>query len=345
MKDALQKLVDRRDLTEDEAYAAMDTVMSGQATPPQIAGFLVALRMKGETVPEIVGFARAMRDKGVRIAPRVKGRLTDTCGTGGAPVKTFNVSTTAAFVAAGAGVPVAKHGNRGVTSPCGSADVLEALGARLDLAPEKVKEVIEKTGVGFLFAPAFHPAMKHAVPVRKDLGVRTVFNLLGPLTNPAGAKAQVLGVFSADLVDTYAEVLLRLGAERALVVHGTAGVDEVSTLGPTLVAEVDEGRVRRYALHPRDFGLREARPEQVAGMPPKESALSLLGTLNGAQADAPRRDMVLLNAACAIYAAGEADSVRAGLARARESVEGGSAQHKLLAFIEATGGTPPGRPS
>ncbi|MGH2670588.1 MAG: anthranilate phosphoribosyltransferase, partial [bacterium] len=251
------------------------------------------------------------------------------------------VSTVAAFVAAGAGVPVAKHGNRSVTSPSGSADVLEALGAKLEVPPEKVQAVIEKVGIGFLFAPQFHPAMRLAAPVRKELGVRTVFNLLGPLTNPAGAKAQVLGVFHADLVDTYADVLLRLGAERAMVVHGTAGLDEVSTLGPTLVAEVDGGQVRKYALHPREFGLREVRADQVAGRPPAESAKQVLGLLSSGLDDAPRREMVLLNAACAIYVAGNADSVREGVQRARESVESGAALGKLLEFVKATGGSVP----
>lgn len=360
MKDVLTRLLDRRDLTEEEAYAAMDAIFAGDATPAQMAAFLVALRMKGETVSEIVGFARAMRDKCNRIAPRVSGRLTDTCGTGGAAVKTFNVSTAAAFVAAGAGVPIAKHGNRSVTSPSGSADVLEALGAKLDLTPDKVQGVIERVGVGFLFAPVFHPAMKFAAPVRKELGIRTVFNLLGPLTNPAGAKAQVLGVFHQDLVDTYANVLVRLGVERALVVHGTAGLDEVSTLGPTLVSEVEDGQVRKYALHPREFGLREARADQVSGVPPAESARQVLGLLNGGAAgdkaslaaggarglhggldDAPRREMMLLNAACAIYVGGKADTVRAGIQRARESVESGAARTKLLEFVKATGGSVP----
>ncbi|HWH08252.1 MAG TPA: anthranilate phosphoribosyltransferase, partial [Candidatus Thermoplasmatota archaeon] len=239
-KSAIAAAVDGRSLPEQTAYDAMGHIMDGHATPAQLAGFLVALRMKGETVEELTGFARAMRERCALIAPKVDGRLTDTCGTGGAPIKTFNVSTLSAFVAAGAGVPVAKHGNRAVTSRSGSADVLEALGANLALEPERVKRVIESVGVGFLFAPNFHPAMKHAVGPRRELGVRTVFNVLGPLTNPARAESQVLGVYHPSLVTKLTPVLKNLGVKDAMVVHGEGGLDEISPFGPTKIGRVKD---------------------------------------------------------------------------------------------------------
>ncbi|HUL62550.1 MAG TPA: anthranilate phosphoribosyltransferase, partial [Methanocella sp.] len=243
MREYIQKLVDRQDLTESEATEAMRTIMSGRATPAQMGSFLTALRMKGESVSDITAFARAMRELGQQIHPRTAGRLVDMCGTGGDRVKTFNISTIASFVVAGAGVPVAKHGNRAVTSRSGSADVLEALGARIDLPPPAVERMIEEIGFGFMFAPVFHASMRHAISPRREVGIRTVFNVLGPLTNPASAQAQLVGVYDAALVRPIATVLRNLGVERAIVVHGVGGLDEASTFGPTVACEVADGGI------------------------------------------------------------------------------------------------------
>jgi anthranilate phosphoribosyltransferase len=336
IKDAIAKVVDGRNLTEDEAKAAMEGIMAGDATPAQIAGFLVALRMKGESVEEITGFAKVMRERCALIRPTVEGRLIDTCGTGGAPLKTFNVSTLSAFVAAGAGIPVAKHGNRAVTSLCGSADVLEALGANLALEPDRVRNVIEKVGVGFLFAPNFHPAMKHAIGPRRELGVRTIFNTLGPITNPAGAKGQVLGVFHPSLVTKLTPVLANLGVERALVVHGEGGLDEVSPLGPTRVGSVENGAVKYYAVNPEEFGFQRVTAEAVGGLDREKSAnvfLEVLSNRPGA-----RLDTVLMNAAAAAVVGGKAKDFKEGVAVARKSIESGAALDKLRQFVEATGG-------
>ncbi len=339
MAEALKLLAERRDLPEELAYRAMEQLMRGEASEAQIGAFLLGLRLKGETPREIAAFARAMRAAAVRIAPRVKGfrgRLTDVCGTGGARVKTFNVSTLTAFVAAGAGVPVAKHGNRGVTSPCGSADLLERLGVNLAAPPAIVQRAVEAIGVGFLFAPAFHPAMKHAAPVRKALGVRTVFNLLGPLTNPAGVEAQLLGVFDPALVDVYPEVLRALGVRRALVVHGVDGLDELSTVGRTRVGELGaDGRVKHYELTPEAFELKRARPEDVKGLGPEESARVARRLLQGEEKGS-RYEMLLLNAGAAAYVGGGAPSLEAGLARAEESLRSGAAYEKLQQLIALT---------
>ncbi len=346
MGEALRLLAERRDLPEELAYRAMEQLMAGRASEAQIGAFLLGLRLKGETPGEVAAFARAMRQAAVRLSPRVErfpGLLTDVCGTGGAPVKTFNVSTLTAFVAAGAGVPVAKHGNRGVTSPCGSADLLERLGVSLSAPPETVREAIETIGVGFLFAPAFHPAMKHAAPVRKALGVRTVFNLLGPLTNPAGVQAQLLGVFDPALVELYPEVLRSLGVRRALVVHGVEGLDELSTVGPTLVGELcPDGRVQRYRLTPEAFGLARARPQDIQGLPPEGSAQLADKLLRGRQKGAPY-EMLLLNAGAAVYVGGGAASLEEGLARAEESLQSGAAYEKLQQLVARTN-APSGEP-
>lgn len=337
MGEALRLLAERRDLPPEVAHGAMTELMEGRADGAQIGAFLMGLRAKGETVDELAGFARAMREKSVRLTPRLKGGalLTDVCGTGGAPVKTFNVSTIGAFVAAGAGVPVAKHGNRGVTSPSGSADVLEALGANLDAAPQLVQACLEELGVGFLFAPRFHPAMQHAAPVRRALGIRTVFNLLGPLTNPAGAQAHLMGVFAPHLVEIYPEVLKALGVKRALVVHGADGLDEFSTVGPTHVGELSEGRLRRYEAQPEEFGFKRATPDRVGGLPPEESARLARRLLKDELHD-ERYEMLILNSGAAIFAGGGATSLEAGLAKARESVRSGAAYGKLEQFIART---------
>ncbi len=319
VRQALRRLAEGARFTQDEAYALMSTIMEGKADTAQLGALLMGLRVRGETVDEITGFARAMREKSHRITVHREGRLIDTCGTGGAPTKTFNVSTASAFVAAGAGAMVAKHGNRSVTSPCGSADVLEALGADLARTPAEVARIVEKVGVGFLFAPGFHPAMKHAIPARKALGVRTVFNVLGPLTNPAGADAQVMGVFDPGLVTPLAQVLANLGTQEAMVVHGGGGLDEVSTLGPTQVAHARGKEVR------------------IAGLPPPQAAAEMLRILGGAAS--PRADLVALNAACALVVAGLAHDVRHGLDQARGSIDSGAAKDKLAAYVAATGGT------
>lgn len=335
MKDYLNRLIGGAHLTEAEAVAAMTTIMDGAATPSQIAALLTALRMKGETVDEITGFARVMRDKSLRV-PTTRRPLVDTCGTGGDTVKTFNISTAAAFVASAAGVAVAKHGNRSVTSKCGSADVLETLGVRLDLEPEAVGQCVDEVGIGFLFARNHHPAMKHAAPVRAEMGVRTVFNALGPLTNPAGATRQVVGVYNGALCERLARVLSNLGAEHVLVVHGEAGLDEIATFGPTTVAEARNGEVRTYTLTAADLGLPECNAADVAaGCDPTENAAYLLAILDGTDTG-PRRDIVLANAAAALYVAGLVDSLRQGVAAAREILTSGAARDRVDALRSFT---------
>jgi len=324
--DAIRKLTEGQDLCAEEAHAAMTEIMSGQAGPASIAGFLIALRMKGETVEEVTEFARVMREHVVRVAP-ARRPLVDTCGTGGDALQTFNISTAAAFVAAGAGVAVAKHGNRSVSSKCGSADVLEALGIKVEQPPAEVARCIDDIGIGFMFAPAFHPAMKHAGPVRRELALRTVFNALGPLTNPAGAEAQVIGVYTPALTELHAGALCKLGCRRAFVVHGREGLDELSTLGATKVTEVRDGGPRTYELTPEEVGLRRADPTEVRGGTPDENAALLRDILEGEEG-APR-DIVLLNASAAIVAGGLADTLVEGLAVARESVDSGRALDKL----------------
>lgn len=336
LKQAIAHVVDNRSLSEQMSYDAMALVMDGQATPAQLGALLVGLRMKGETVEELTGFARAMRERCALIQPHVQGRLTDTCGTGGAPIKTFNVSTLSAFVAAGAGIPIAKHGNRAVTSKCGSADVLEALGANLALEPDRVKRVIENVGVGFLFAPNFHPAMRHAVGPRRELGIRTVFNILGPLTNPAGAKGQVLGVYHPALVPKMTQVLANLGVQEALVVHGEGGLDEISPLGPTRVGRVHDGETSFFSVNPEEFGFARVSPDDVSGGDPKESAALFLNVLHGETG--ARANTVLMNAAAAALVGGRAKDLKEGVIVARESIQSGKALDKLRGFVQATGG-------
>ena len=331
IQQALNRVLDGRDLTRSEARDVMDEIMRGEATPAQIAGFLVALRSKGETAAEIAGSAEAMREHVVRVEPR-RSDLVDTAGTGGDRANTLNISTAAALVAAAAGAAVAKHGNRAVSSASGSADVLEALGFRLELPPERIARSIDELGFGFMFAPTHHPAMRHAAPVRRDLGTRTVFNVLGPLTNPAGARAQVVGVYSSELVGTIAEVLAQLGARRAFVVHGAGGIDELSPAGPNLVGEVVDGGVRERTIDPIDLGVARCRPDELTGGGPEENAQAIRAILAGGNGG--RRDAILLNAAGAIAAAGHAADLAEGLAAARAAVDSGAALARLDELVD-----------
>ncbi|MBV8479692.1 MAG: anthranilate phosphoribosyltransferase [Actinobacteria bacterium] len=328
---ALAALLDGRDLTRAEASEAMGTIMRGEATPAQIAGFLVALRLKGETADEIAGCADAMREHVLRVSP-ARDDLVDIVGTGGDGANTYNISTAAALVAAGAGAAIAKHGNRAASSASGAADVLEALGFRLDLPPERIERSIDELGFGFLFAQAHHPAMKHAAPVRRELATRTVFNVLGPLTNPAGARALMLGVYSPELTRTLAHALVQLGATRAYVVHGAGGIDELSPCGPNLVCEVENGRVREYELDPLDLGVDRCHPDELRGGDPQTNAAALRAVLAGA--DGGHRSAVVLNAAGGIAAAGHAEDLREGIVCAREAIDSGAAAARLDQLVE-----------
>jgi anthranilate phosphoribosyltransferase len=333
IQQALARLLDGHDLSRQEAHEVMGSIMSGEATPAQIAGFLIALRAKGETADEIAGCAEAMREHALPVRPQ-RGDLVDTAGTGGDGARTINISTAAALVAAAAGAGVAKHGNRAVSSACGSADVLEALGFNLDLSTERVARSIDELGFGFLFAPTHHPAMRHAAPVRSELAARTVFNVLGPLTNPAGARAQVVGVYAPELVRTIAEVLAQLGATRAFVVHGAGGIDELSPAGPNFVCEVVDGDVRARNIDPLEFGLPRCDPNDLRGGSPEENAAAIRAVFAGE--DGGRRSAILLNAAGAIAAGGHADDLREGLELAREAVDSGAAAARLDELIAFT---------
>jgi anthranilate phosphoribosyltransferase len=326
IKEAIQQLIARKDLGREAARQVMDQIMSGQATDAQIAGFLVALRCKGETAEEIAGCAEAMRQKATPIRTR-RQPLIDTCGTGGDGSGTFNISTTVAFVAAGAGLCVAKHGNRAMSSQCGSADVLQALGVNVEIPPEQVGACLDEAGIGFLFAPKLHGAMKHAIGPRRELGTRTVFNALGPLTNPAGARRQLIGVYSGDLTEKLAQVLQALDSERALVVHGRDGLDELTLTGPSQVAELKEGQVSTYEVHPGQFGLKTAPAEALKGGDARHNAQLLSAVLKGEEG--PPRDIVLLNAGAAIAAGGLAADLKEGMERARESIASGKALQAL----------------
>ncbi len=326
MKELIATAAEGKHLTEAQAEAAMALMMEGEATPAQIAALLTALRVKGETVQEIAGFARAMRAR-AQTVPHCQPLVADTCGTGGDGSGTFNVSTCAAFVVAAAGVPVAKHGNRAASSLCGSADVLEAIGVEVELPPDAAARCIDEIGIGFIYAPVYHPSMRRVAPVRQEIGMRTVFNLLGPLTNPARPQAQVVGVFSPALVEPMAKVLGQLGVQRALVVHGLDGIDEVSIAGPTLIADCREGRVSTYTICPEDLGLCRAPRECLAGGPPEENARIVESVLKGEHG--PRRDMVILNAAAALTAAGRAPTLRDAVPLAAEALDSGAAYEKL----------------
>jgi anthranilate phosphoribosyltransferase len=328
---ALAELLEGRDLGREQAREAMGAIMAGEATPAQIGGFLVALRIKGETPDEIAGFAEAIRGHVLPVRP-TRDDLVDTAGTGGDGQATLNISTGAALLAAAAGAGVAKHGNRAVSSASGSADVLEALGFSLEAPPERIARSIDELGFGFLFAPTHHPGFRHAAPVRRELATRTVFNVLGPLTNPAGARAQIVGVYDPALVRTIAEVLARLGARRAFVVHGAFGIDELSPAGPNLVCEVVDGGVRERVIDPADLGLARCEPSELRGGSPTENAAAIRAIFCGGERGA-RRDAILLNAAGAIAAGGHADDLQDGLDAARETLDSGAAAERLEALV------------
>jgi len=346
IKEAIAKVVERQDLTEGEMIDVMDQIMGGEATPAQIASFITGLRMKGETVPEITGAARVMRSRAtpIRVGAEIgldreeinadRETILDTCGTGGSGTKTFNVSTAVAFVVAGCGIKVAKHGNRSISSACGSADVLEQLGVNLEVSPETVEQCIDKVGVGFLFAPALHGAMKHAIGPRREVGIRTIFNILGPLTNPAGADRQVLGVYQESLVEPMANVLCGLGCKRGFVVHGLDGMDEITITGPTRVAAIKDGSVSIATIEPEDFGLTRCKLEELQGGDAVRNAKIVNAILGGETG--PHRDIVLINAAHALVAAGVADDVSDGLARAASSIDEKRAKGKLDELVAFT---------
>ena len=338
MQNALAQLLDGRDLTRADARRVMGSIMAGEATPAQIGGFLVALRLKGETADEIAGCAEAMREHVLPVKPE-RDDLVDTAGTGGDGGKTFNISTAAALVAAAAGAGVAKHGNRSVSSQSGSADVLEALGFELDLPAERIAESIDSLGFGFMFAPMHHPAMRHAAPVRRELAARTVFNVLGPLTNPAGARAQVVGVYSPLLVPVIADVLAKLGARRAFVVHGAGGIDELSPAGPNLLCEVVDGSVRQREIDPRDLGVERCDPQELRGGSAEENAVKIREVFDGA--NGPPRAAILLNAAGAVAAGGHAADLAEGYALAREALDSGAAGERLDALVRFSRGSVP----
>ena len=341
IKDAIGLVVGANDLSEDNMHSVMEEIMTGEATSAQIASLLTALRMKGETVGEITGAVRVMREKATLIDSGVNvdegGIVVDTCGTGGDGSGTFNVSTTSAFVVAGCGIVVAKHGNRSVSSSCGSADVLEAAGVNLALSPEQVGLCIKETGIGFLFAPALHGAMKYAIGPRREIGIRTIFNVLGPLTNPAGANVQVLGVFAEELTETLANVLLKLGSKRALVVHGEGNLDELTITGRTVISELKAGKVETYSIMPRDAGLEQASISDLkGGADNSESAEMMKAILNGEKG--PKRDMILLNAGAALMAAGIVSDLRSATIAAAECIDSGKAAIKLNELINVSQG-------
>ncbi|MFH1995783.1 MAG: anthranilate phosphoribosyltransferase [Candidatus Omnitrophota bacterium] len=332
IKEAIAAVVNGNDLSEREMSSVFGEIMSGKALPTQIASFITALRIKGETVAEITGAAKTMRSKGASI--RIRGTVVDTCGTGGSGCRKFNISTAAAFVVAGCGVRVAKHGNRSVSGKCGSADVLEYLGVNLQVRPEAVKRCIERIGVGFLFAPVFHGAMKYAAGPRREIGVRTIFNILGPLSNPAGATGQVLGVYDPSLTEIMAKVLGNLGVKRAFVVHGADGLDEITITGKTRVSELRNGRASTYAVSPRDFGVRRVSAGAIRGGDAKRNAAIIRSVLCGARS--PKRDMVVVNASAALVAAGAAKDFREGARLAGDSIDSRAAFKKLRELISYT---------
>jgi anthranilate phosphoribosyltransferase len=332
IKEAIEVLVSGRSLTMEQAAQVMQEIMGGEATPAQIGSFVTALRIKGETVEEIVGFAKTMRANAVPIC--IDEPVVDTCGTGGDGAHTFNISTAAAFVVAGAGLKVAKHGNRAMSSQCGSADVLEASGVKIELDATQVQSCLKKVGIGFMFAPLFHPAMKHAAAPRREIGIRTVFNILGPLTNPAGAKAQVLGVADGLLVEKLALVLQNLGCHHALVVHGEDGLDEITITGKTRVCELKTGRIENYSISPEDFGIARARAsaDRLKGGSARENADLLRSILAGAKG--PQSDVVLMNAAAVLVAGDKVETLKQGAALAKDAIDSGRALSKLEELIE-----------
>ncbi|MHB0983264.1 MAG: anthranilate phosphoribosyltransferase [Thiobacillus sp.] len=329
---ALARLVEQREIFHDEMLSLMRQIMRGELTPVQIAGIITGLRVKKETVGEIAAAAQVMREFAAKVPAQNNANLVDTCGTGGDAAHTFNISTTAAFIAAAAGARVAKHGGRSVSSTSGSADVLEALGVNLDLTPERVAASIDAIGIGFMFAPKFHGAMKHAAPVRKELGVRTIFNILGPLTNPAGAPHQLLGVFHSDLVGILVRVLQRLGSRHVMVVHGADGMDEITLSGETMIGELKDGEVTEYTIHPREFGLETCDSDVLKVWDATQAKDMLLAVLDGLPG--PARDIVLFNAGAAIYVADRAATLGEGIATARAVIDSGAARDKLAQLVE-----------
>ena len=339
IQDAIKAIVAGRDLEQSEAALVMEQIMTGEATPAQIAAFLTALHLKGETDAEIAGMAEVMRDKAVHVPHSMP--VLDTCGTGGDAANTFNISTAAAFVAAGAGVTVAKHGNRAMSSRCGSADVLEGLGVKIELDAEEVAYCLEEAGMGFMYAPKFHPAMRYAGPVRREIGIRTAFNVLGPLSNPARAEFQVVGVAAAPLAEKLANALGRMGTHHALVVHGNDGMDELSLSAPSTVWEVRAGQApRRFEVDPAELGLQGAPREAILGGTVAENAATIQALLDGTERG-PRRDIVLLNAAAGLVAAEQASDLREGLRMAAAAIDSGAARARLARLVEASQIDPP----
>ena len=330
IQQAISTVVSGQDLSGEDAARVMEEIMTGEATPAQFGAFVTALRLKGETAEEIAGMARVMRAKALHV--QSDGDLVDTCGTGGDGAHTINVSTIAAFVVVGAGLKVAKHGNRAITSACGSADVLEAAGVKIDLGPEGVERCIQEVGMGFMFAPTFHPAMRFAGPLRREIGIRTVFNILGPLTNPAGARSQVLGIADGSLGENMARVLQHLGSQHALVVHGEDGLDEISIAAPSQIWELQNGSIRGYTVTPEDLGLTRASADAIRGGSAEENVTAMNRVLSGEKG--PHRDVVLLNAAAALAAGDAVQDLRQGITQASEAIDSGRAMEKLHALAE-----------
>lgn len=341
IRECIPLLLENQELTPDQAKATMREIMSGEATASQVAAFLIGLKKKRETAEEITALAQAMRDFAKRISPRIEGYLLDTCGTGGDKTKTFNVSTTAAFVIAAAGVPVAKHGNRSFTSKCGSADVLEQLGLNLNMPPEMIQRAIEEIGIGFMFAPNFHPAMKNVSAIRKEIGVRTVFNILGPLTNPAGANAQVIGVYDRDLLEPMCLAAHNLGARSVMTVHGLDGIDEISTTGKTHIMRYENGHVSTEEVEPEALGLKRTTAEEIAGLDPEANAQLTIKILSGKLGkDDPRVQVVLANAAAGLLLCERATNFRDGVEKASRVVSDGVPLQILRLLVEFSGGDP-----
>jgi anthranilate phosphoribosyltransferase len=333
-QEALTRVIEHREIFRDEMLGLMRGIMTGEVPPMLIAAILIGLRVKKETIGEIAAAAEVMREFATRVPVEDAPNLIDTCGTGGDSAQSFNISTAAMFVAAAAGAKIAKHGGRSVSSKCGSADVLEALGANINLTPAQVARTIEQTGIGFMFAPNHHSAMKYAAPVRKELGVKTLFNILGPLTNPAGAKQQVMGVFHPDLVGIQARVLQRLGSRRVMIVHGVEGLDEIALSGATMIAELKDGDIREYTVSPADFGLTAADPQTIRVATVDESKAMMLTALENTTG--PARDIVALNAGASIYVAGVAPTLAQGVQLALSTIAGGAARRKVDAFVTST---------
>ncbi len=332
-RENLKKIIERKDLSETEMAQMIADIFSGEITDAQVGAFMAALATKGETFEELAGAASAMRKKARRIQTSAK-TVVDTCGTGGDGAKTFNISTTSAFVVAGCGVTVAKHGNRSVSSQCGSADLLEALGVKLDTAPEIVEEAVRETGIGFLFAPLYHGAMKYAAKARKEIGLRSIFNMLGPLTNPASANCQLLGVYAPELTEMFAQALRILGVKRAFVVHGHDGLDEISVCAPTRISELNDGMIRTYDISPEQFFDETAKAVDLTGGSPEDNAEITKSILNGEKG--PKRNIILINASAALVAAGKTSNLREGIALAEKSIDSGAATAKLYSLIRFT---------